>query len=149
MRVWLTVATFVILFGLSRRFGKGPEQQVAAILLVNFLLLLLYLMFHGWVKFDQMDRGLALLDFVSLGGFLWVALRANRIWPLSIAALQVVVMIAHLSVFVEFGAKSVYWGMMAIAQYLQLVVLAGGIIMHHRRERRVGPYRSWRPSFPA
>ncbi len=149
MRFWLTVATFVVLFGLARRYGKEPEQQVAAILLANFLLLLFYVELRGNVAFASVDRVLAVLDLGSLVGFLWVALRANRMWPLLIAALQVVVMIAHLSVFIELGARTVYWGMMAVSQYLQLFVLAGGLISHHLRVKRVGPYRSWRPMLPA
>jgi hypothetical protein len=144
MRFWLTVATFLVLFGLARRYGKEPEQQVAAILLANFLLLLLYVGFLGDVQFAQVDRVLAVLDLASLAGFLWVALRANRMWPLVIAALQTVVMIAHLSVFIQLGARTVYWGMMAVSQYLQLAVLAAGLTTHYLREKRVGPYRSWR-----
>jgi hypothetical protein len=144
MRFWLTVTTFLALFGFAKRFGKGPEQQVAGILLANFLLLLFYVGFFGRVDFEKVNRVLAILDLASLVGFLWVALRANRMWPLVIAALQVVVMIAHLSVLIQLGARTAYWGMMAVSQYLQLLVMASGLIMHHRREKRIGPYRSWR-----
>ena len=146
MRFFLTVAIFLLLFGLSKRFGKGPERQVAGILLANLFLCIFHVMVSGQVRFGQMDRVVALVDLASLVGFLWVALRANRMWPLLIAALQIMVMIAHLSVFVVPGAPEVYWGMMALSQYLQLVVLAAGLAMHHLREKRVGPYRSWRPT---
>jgi hypothetical protein len=149
MRFTLTVAIFLLLFGLARRFGKGPEQQVAGILLANLTLCILNVMLSGPVRFEAIDRIVGLVDLASLVGFFWVALRANRMWPLLIAALQVMVMIAHLSVIIELGARTAYWGMMAVSQYLQLLVLAAGLVMHHRREKRVGPYRSWRPTFSA
>jgi hypothetical protein len=148
MRFALTVAIFLLLFGLARRYGRGPEQQVAGILLANFMASIVHVMVAGQVSFDSMDRFVAVVDFVSLVAIVWIALRANRMWPLLIAALQLVVMIAHFSVFIEFGSRTVYWGMMAISQYLQLGVLAGGVVMHHRREKRAGPYRSWRSAFP-
>jgi hypothetical protein len=148
MRFTLTVAMFVLLFGLARRFGKGPEQQVAGILLANLTLCIINVMLSGQVHFESVDRAVAFVDLASLFGFFWVALRANRIWPLLVAALQIMVMIAHLSVYIELGARTAYWGMMAVSQYLQLVVMAGGLALHHRREKRVGPYRSWRPSLP-
>jgi len=149
MRFWLTVTTFLVLFGLAKRFGKGPERQVAGILLANLVLSLFNVMVRGRVDFHLMDPVLALLDLATLGGFLWVALRANRMWPLVVCALQCLVMIAHVSVLTQRGWTQVYWGMMAISQYLQLIVLASGVLTHHRREKMAGPYRSWRPALPA
>jgi hypothetical protein len=148
MRFWLTVAAFLILFGLAKRWGQGPERQAAALLLANLVLSILNIMLRGPVDFHITDPVLVLLDLATLLGFLTIALRANRMWPMMLSALQCLVMIAHFSVFTHRGWSQVYWGMMAFSQYLQLLVLAVGVITHHRRELRVGPYRSWRTELP-
>ena len=91
-----------------------------------------------------MDLLLATIDALTLVGLTTVSLQANRMWPLVVAALQLLVMFAHVSVLVSVGGKQVYWGMMAAAQYMQLLAIGLGITAHHFRERRTGRYRSWR-----
>ena len=144
MRFWITVASLSILIGLVRRYGREPEQYAAGILFANFVLQLLNFVLRGPFDFIKVDPILFAIDAVTFLAMTWVALNANRLWPLVISALQMLVVIAHVSVLTSNGWDQVYWGMMAIAQYLQLLVVACGTLNHHFRERRAGPYRSWR-----
>ena len=40
--------------------------------------------------------------------------------------------------------RRAYWAMTQLPQYIQLTALLAGAWAHARRERLIGPYRSWR-----
>ena len=101
-------------------WGAGPERATVAIWMVLFEL-------PGWFysaiwgssfQFQSIDFFLASSDVLAGILWVWVALYANRNYPLVIAALQ------------------------------QLIVMAVGLGRHVRREQRFGPYREWRGSLP-
>lgn len=146
MRFALTVTVILLSVAFAYRYGRGPERSAAAILSTAFVVSLIARLLRGPIEYVHLDPIAAAVDTATLGGVMWVALNANRVWPLVIASLQLFVIIAHVSVLLSSGWNQVYWGMMAIAQYLQLIVLVIGIASHHSRERRIGRYRSWRPS---
>ena len=85
---------------------------------------------------------------LTLVAVTWVALRANRVWPLVVASFQLLVVFAHLSVLISSGWDQVYWGMMLASNYSELIVTAIGSVCHHRRQKLVGRYRSWRLPVP-
>ena len=144
MRFWITVAGLSILLGLAGRFGRGPERYAAGILFTNFVFQLVNFILRGPFNFMEVDPVLAGIDLGTFFALTYVALNANRLWPLVLSALQMLVVVAHVSVLTSRGWDQVYWGMMAISQYLQLFVLGAGTLSHHFRERRTGRYRSWR-----
>lgn len=146
MRFSLTVMAMLILIGSAYRFGRGPERWGANLLGANLFLSILNLAIRG-PSFDDVDVVLAFADTATLVGLTCMALRANRVWPLSVAALQFLVIIVHGSVLVSIGWTRVYYGMMALSQYCEMIVLAVGIACHHAREARVGRYREWRRGY--
>ena len=45
--------------------------------------------------YSQLEAGLLLVDFATLAGFTFVALRSKRFWPLWVAGLQLTTLLSH------------------------------------------------------
>ncbi len=132
-------------------WGAWPERAMAA---VWFVVLELSLWMHSiaWgstFQFTDTDLFLASTDICA--GILWilVALNANRNYPMVIAALQVLVVAAHLVRGLVDAISPISYAVMVTAPgWLQLIVLAIGLGRHVGRNRRYGPYREWRVALP-
>ena len=128
-------------------WGAGPERAVAAIWLVCFEITLRVYR-YAWdtgYQLETTDLFLATTDVVA--GLLWVvvALNANRNYPLVIAALQLLVMAAHLARgLIEAIAPIAYAIMVMAPGWLQLIILGAGLARHMQRKKDFGPYREWR-----
>lgn len=135
----LAVATYAI------RCGGPPERAAAALLLTTSIIDFGYHLLVGPPQFETVDPFHLIIDSVVLGGLLWVAINANRGWPLWACAAQLIVMLGHLAKLYE--VRQVYrgyWVMTQVPFLLQLAVIAIGTAMHVARTRSVGPYHSWR-----
>lgn len=132
--------TFVVL-----RFGAGPERVVLQILLAATLLDFAYHGILGSVMFRQVDTGHLVLDSAAFAGLMWTALRANRVWPLWVCALQLQPLVVHLAMILQLPPQRMaYWLMMAAPADIEGLILVLGTIAHAHRKRLVGPYRDWR-----
>ncbi len=127
------------------RYGAAPERVVLQILLAATLLDFAY---HGIIGPDHdrdVDVGHLTLDSATFAGLLWVALRANRVWPLWVCALQLQPLVVHLSMILRLPSHSMaYWLMMVVPSNLQVLIVVLGAIAHVHRKRLIGPYRDWR-----
>lgn len=152
MRFWLTVLAVLAILGVAVRIGRGPERYTAGILITSFLLTLANRTLRGPFGFDHVDPVLATIDGLTLVATTWVALRANRLWPLVVSSFQWLIVFAHVSVLItpylaERAATMInqgYWAMMIVSNYAQLILISLGTLTHYLRERRIGRYRSWR-----
>ena len=88
-------------------------------------------------RYAGVEEGLMLVDLAVLAGFITVALRSKRFWPLWVAGLQLTTSIGHILKGVDqnlvpwaYGAALQFWG------YPILVILAIGTYRSHRRLRR-------------
>lgn len=80
-----------------------------------------------------------------LVGLSWIAIRANRGWPLWACAAQLIVMLGHLAKLFEVrDTFRGYWAMTQVPFLMQLAVLLVGTAAHVARQRIVGRYPSWR-----
>lgn len=130
---------------LAYRPGGPPERAAVAIIVGWILADVVYHLLFGPSDFDTVDPVHVVLDGAELVAILWLALKANRMWPLWAAAAQLICVSGHVAAFVEPGGmRRAYWAMTQLPQYIQLTALLLGAAAHARRERRVGPYRSWR-----
>lgn len=141
--VVLVNAIAAIIFLAAFLRGGTPERIAAAILTARFVLVPIYL-WNGPLGFNDVEPGLLTIDLIIFVGVLWLALRANRVWPLWLCSAQLIVMLGHLSVFVaQSGMEKAYWAMTQLPEVMQFITLALGTFAHRRRFRRIGPYRDW------
>ncbi len=143
--VVLTLAVVLAATAAAWRRGGPPERIAAVVIGGLFIVDIGYHLMFGPSGFDEVDPVHLVLDGAELAAITWLALRANRIWPLWAAAAAVICYSGHLAAIVEPGGMTLaYWAMTQIPPYIQLAALLLGVAAHARRQRRVGRYRSWR-----
>lgn len=116
--------------------GGTDERIVAATCLAGTMATLLAISpVHQ--RYAGVEEGLMLVDLAVLAGFVTVALRSERFWPLWVAGLQLTTSIGHLLKGVDqdllpraYGAALQFWS------YPILVILAVGTYRAHRRARQ-------------
>ena len=147
LRVIIIVAAVLGTCLLAYRRGGEPERIAATIIISWVLIDAAYHVAFGPSGFDTVDPVHVVLDGGELVAIMWLALRANRMWPLWAAAAQLLCVSGHIAAFVEVGGmRRAYWAMTQLPQYIQLIALGLGAVAHARRFARIGPYRSWRYS---
>jgi hypothetical protein len=145
VEVIFTLALFIAC-GFIAWVRGGPPERVAATIIVSWILLdVSYHLLFGPSGFEEVDPVHLVLDGAELVAITWLALRANRIWPLWAAAAQLICVSGHVAALVEpRGITQAYWAMTQIPPFIQIIALVSGAAAHARRMRRIGPYRSWR-----
>jgi hypothetical protein len=140
----LAATLLVVVFAAAR--GGWPERLCAAIIACEAVVDLALQFTIGPRSFRTFDASRLLIDLVAATLFTLVALRANRLHPLVIAAAQLVAVIGSLVVLLaEGGWTQAFWAMTQLPVLLQLVVLGGGTIAHRQRVARIGAYNCWSP----
>jgi hypothetical protein len=88
-------------------------------------------------RYNGLEATVMFVDLAVFAGFLWVALRSERFWPLWIAGLQLTTIIGHLLKAVDihlfaraYGAALSFWG------YPIVLILAIGTWRGTNRARR-------------
>ena len=141
--------TIVLLFLLALWKGAGPEKIAMGTM---FAMLVLDLLYHsilpGGRNYSSIDLGHFVQDLIGLSGFVFLTLRADRLYPICMLGAQIFVMVSHLDrELVTAIPDLVYAWLIRLPSYLQVAAAATGLFLHIRRTMRVGPYRSWRNSF--
>lgn len=116
--------------------GGRDERTIAATCLAGTLATMLVISpLHQ--RYADVEQGLMLVDVAVLAGFIAIALRSERFWPLWVAGLQLTTSIGHLLKGVDqdllpqaYGAALQFWS------YPILLILAAGTFRQHRRVRR-------------
>ena len=124
----------VALYALLR--GKRDERQVGLIFVIGVIATELVLP-PARERFASVETRLMLVDLAVFAGFLWVALRSERFWPLWMAGLQLTAILGHVlkAVDVELFARA-YAAALVFWAYPMLLVLAVGTWRNQRRARR-------------
>lgn len=143
------LAWAVVLFGgcfYAVLRGGMPERIGAAILTVGSLLTVAALSSTATI-YRSLEMGVFLVDVATLFGFVFLALRADRLWPLCITALQLVGTAGHAVKLVDpqvipyaYAFALRFWG------YPMVLVLLIGTWNHQRRLARFGVDKSWSSS---
>jgi hypothetical protein len=127
----------VVVYALLR--GSRDERQVAIICLIGAAVTTLVLSplaerFHG------VETPVMLVDLAVFAGFLLVALRSERFWPLWVAGLQLTTMMGHLLKAVDTGLfPKAYGAALSFWAYPILLILAVGTCRRQRRALRDQP----------
>lgn len=139
-------AGLIICFA-ALRWGSMPERSVALVWLIVFECGdLVYDIFVGpRTNLHRVDLWYAFIDLTAATILVGVALFANRMYTIWIAAFQLVSVSSHLSrELVEVMTPISYYVLAVGPSYFQLALLLGGLIFHVRRKKIWGEYRDWR-----
>ena len=125
---------FVTLYVLLR--GRRDEREVGIVLVLGVIATHL-LISPLKSRFASVETHVFIVDLVVFLGFLWVALRSERFWPLWIAGFQLTTILGHILKVVDvhlfskaYGAALVFWS------YPIVLILAVGTWRSHRRFTR-------------
>ncbi len=130
------------------RWGAGPER-VTALTLLSVLLgdQAYHAIFGAGVELVTIDIGHAAIDSMAALAMISTAVAANRMYTLWIGAFQIIAVYSHVARNLEAGISPLAYAIVSVApSYFQIALLAGGLWMHLRRQRRHGRYSSWRTS---
>lgn len=126
--------------------GGAPERIGTTIVLVGSLLTLATVSSQAR-SYASVETGVFIVDVVTLLAFLALALRANRFWPLWIAALQLIGTLGHVIKLFDpalmpkaYAFAAVFWS------YPMLLLIVIGTWRHQRRLKCVGLDPSWMSS---
>lgn len=133
------------------RWGAAPERWMISLFLMCMVipLYLFDLLGLGNVVFGPYGWLSIVTDLVAAGGFVLVAVHANRNYPLWVAGFQLVSVSAHTVEGLVDSVSPIAYLILAVGpSYCQLLLILAGFVRHLQRERRFGQYRNWRAPLP-
>jgi len=86
-------------------------------------------------RFQGLEAGVLIVDLTVLAGFIAVALRSDRFWPLWMAGVQTTTVMGHVIKQADpLLMPSAYAASLSFWAYWTLAILAAGVWRHSRRE---------------
>ena len=122
--------------------GAQPERFVAVIFLAAVPIgSAAYSLGYHW---HGLELGLFAVDLTMLALLILIAFRANRYWPMGLAAMQLLQVTGHLLKLADPRLNPLlYWLSSVVWAYPMLVLLLLGTIRHRNREKLLGREASW------
>lgn len=143
------VLTFAGCLIFSLIFGGKPERASALALLSALILTIFAILLRSGVGFGTLAHNLALIDCLLLLCLTGIALRANRLWTIVLAGLQLSLVLVHASKALYPALPAASYGIFAqFWAWPMIVTLAVGTRNHRERVRRFGHERDWKPLWP-
>lgn len=128
---------------LAWRWGGAPERRVAAAFATAYAASLLVIP-PLRSRYDFVEWGVFCVDIFLLGYLLYIALTADRHWPLAEVSIQFVSSVAHLAKALDIDlSRGVYQRSLIGWSYLTLIILIWGTIRRHRRQQGLANWPSW------
>jgi hypothetical protein len=119
--------------------GGSPERIGSSIFVAGSLISL-----TTQVPFRTLEVGFLAIDILWLTAFLTLALKADRFWPLWIAAFQFITVAGHVVKIVDPDITGrTYHFMIVIWSYPMILLMIIGTWRHQRRLAHFGSDRSW------
>ena len=149
MPTLVSVTLLIVLAAATCAYWRGgpPERIAAKVIIVWILTDVGYHLIFGPSGFVVVDPAHLVIDGAELVAITWLALRANRVWPVWAAAAQLMTFSGHIVAMIETGGiNRAYWAITQLPPYIQIAAMVFGAVFHSRRYRQIGPYRSWRLS---
>jgi hypothetical protein len=134
---------FLACYGYAMWFGGAPERVGAAIFYLGVTFS--YLSFHRGVQnFRTLEDGVFIVDIITLVALVILATRAERFWPLWLAAMQVLGTAGHLvKMWDPIQMRLAYAFIIAVWSYPMMAFLAAGTWRHRKRIALLGTDRPW------
>ena len=138
---YLTILLVCWTYALFR--GGAPEKIGASVIGIGSLLSLVAATSPG-TRFGAVEFGVFLVDVAAFAVFLGLALRAERHWPLWIAALQAIGTAGHAAKLLDPKVIPLaYAFVLAFWVYPMLLLVVLGTWNHQKRLARFGVDKSW------
>lgn len=117
----------------------GRPERLGALLLIAGSLLTMLAGSPAVRRFASVETGILLVDFATLAAFLWLALFSDRYWPLWIAALQLIGVLAHFAKLADLEMpRNGYAFLQAFWSYpMMLAIVIGTRSSHKARTRKI------------
>jgi cyanate permease len=116
--------------------GSRDEREVGIVLVLGVIATHLVIS-PLKTRFASVETHVFAVDLIVFMGFLWVALRSERFWPLWIAGLQLTAIMGHVLKAVDIHLFSkAYAAAMVFWSYPIVLILAVGTWRSHRRYMR-------------
>jgi len=142
--VYLVLLIACCLYAYAR--GGAPEQIAAAIIAVGSVLTYAVMPTSG-TSYHSVRLDAFLIDLACLIGFLVLALRAERYWPLWVTALQIIGIAGHgVKLADPDVVRRAFAFALAFWSYPMLLLIALGTWQHQRRLKHFGTDPSWSSS---
>ena len=127
--------------------GGAPERSAAAMMLVASLASFATQSQPFSGSFLKMQMWVFVIDMLLLVGLFVLAVVSTRFWPLWLAGLQLLAVVAHFIRAVDQSAlPRGYQFLISFEAYPMLLLVALGAWRHRRRLQLFGVDRSWRDS---
>ncbi|UVO53048.1 hypothetical protein [Sphingomonas sp. SUN039] len=122
--------------------GGAPERLTAVALVAAALATFIF--GSGAYTGGQIRWAIFAIDATLLLALVLIALRANRIWPLWMSALQLITVAAHVLNMISSNRNPwAYVASITVTSFLMPPVLVYGTYSLQRRRRVQGPQTSW------
>jgi hypothetical protein len=123
--------------------GGAPEKIGASVIGFGSILSLVAAASPG-ARFGSVEVGVFLVDLAAFAVFLGLALRAERHWPLWVAALQAIGTAGHAAKLLDSQVIPIaYAFVLAFWVYPMLLLIVMGTWQHQKRLARFGVDKSW------
>ena len=133
---WLFISLLIGILVFVMWRGGRDERIVAAVCLIGYVMTQVVIAPIN-ERFQNVELGVLAVDLMVLGGFLAVALRSYRFWPLWVTGLQLTTILGHILKGLDtalipqaYGAALTFWS------YPILAILLIGTWRSHQRSRR-------------
>lgn len=136
LRVLIYYALLLAVLGYAAARGGWAERAAVMIVLGGSILTQAVLspLAH---RFTGIEYSVLAIDILCLAGFTAIALRSDRYWPIWLAALQLIGVLAHLARLADPGMmRTGYAFLLAVWSYPILALIAFGTWSRHREARR-------------
>jgi hypothetical protein len=139
---FLVCLTYVFIVG-------GRPERVAMTAQLGALLLSMFAMSFRWAPIHGLPTDLALVDVLLAVTLTAIALRANRLWPIVLAGMQIATVLAHLGRALGFPMPNAGYAIfIQLWAWPMLIVTMVGAYKHYARIRRLGLEPDWKPLWP-
>lgn len=120
----------------------GAPERITGWLLIGAAMLTLVVGHPA--QYSRLELGMFLIDLALLIGLVVIALKADRLWPMVLAALHLDSTAVHiLKLFDAELIRVTYAVMIVMWSYPMLLILAIGTLRHQRRLAQFGEDRAW------
>lgn len=123
--------------------GGAPERLAGALLLIAALLTRLFFL-ASISPYIGIEAGILAVDLLLLVALVTLALRADRFWPIWLAALQALGTAAHIAKAIDPGVVSLAYAiLLSVWSWPMVLILAVATLRHQRRLATFGRDLDW------